>query len=135
MASFSVIGFVSTIKYLANSVVLFIDEYKGGYKQKDGTRVEDRFLTWRVIYPSHFKKYVAEHFVKNMLVEVKGEISPFSFEQGVEDLGYSIKGQCLNLFSYPRSGAKTEMKMVKESQLHSMADEKPDIDGFMQEDF
>lgn len=135
MASFSVIGFISTIRYLANSVLIYIDEFKNGYKQKNGTRVEDRFYTWKIIYPSNFKKYVAEHFAKNMLVEAKGDILPYVYEKGEEDLGYSIKGQCLNIYSYPRLGAKTEMKMVKESQLHSMTDENPDIDGFMQEDF
>ena len=82
MAAFSVIGFVDTIKILPDSCILFLSEYKKGYKKADGTVVEDKYHSWKVIFKGYFIKYLTTHFGKGMLVEVKGEIVPYVIEHG-----------------------------------------------------
>ena len=133
MADFTVTGFINTIKYLQESCLVFVDEFKRGYKKPNGEIVEDKYLSWKCIFKPYFKKYVNEHFSNGMLVQVKGEIMPYAIENGKLIDGYSVIGQALNIASYPRGSVKAEAKMVKESQLHST--ETPDIDAYNQPDF
>ena len=133
MASFSVIGFVDTVKILPDSCILFLSEYKKGYRKADGTTVEDKYHSWKVIFKGYFIKYLTTHFNKGMLVEVKGDIVPYSVEHGQIVDGYSVIGQTCNLFSYPRYSVKQEQRMIKESMENS--DAVPDLDSFRQPDF
>lgn len=133
MASFEVIGFINVVKYLPDSVLLYVDEYKKGYKKSDGTFVPDKYLSWKVIYKAYFKKFISEHFSKGMLVKVKGDVVPYAIEHGKPVDGYSVIGETINLFSYPRSTVKQELRMIKESQEAS--DEQPNIEDFNAPDF
>ena len=133
MAAFSVIGFVDTIKILPDSCILFLSEYKKGYKKADGTVVEDKYHSWKVIFKGYFIKYLTTHFGKWMLVEVKGEIVPYVIEHGQITDGYSVIGQTCNVFSYPRYSVKQEQKMIKESMDNT--NELPDLESFNQPDF
>lgn len=133
MASFSVIGFVDSVKLLQDACLLYVSEFKKGYKKSNGEYVDDRYMTWKIIYKGYFRKYLMEHFNKGMLVEVKADIVPYAIEHGKTVEGFSVIGQTCNLFSYPRSSVKGEMKMIKDSQLHS--DEAPDLEGYIQPDF
>lgn len=133
MASFQVTGFVSQVKYLPDSVLVYIDEYVKGYKRRDGVLVDDKYLTWKCIYKPYFKKFVADHFNNGMLVEVKGEVVPYAVENGKIVEGFSVLGQTLNLASFPRASAKQEKRMIRESQ--NATDEEPDLDGYNSPDF
>ena len=133
MAAFQVVGFIDALKVLNDSCILFLSEYKKGYKKSDGTIVDDRYHSWKIIYKGYFIKYLTTHFSKGMLVEVKGDIVPYAIEHGEVTEGYSVLGETCNMFSYPRYSIKQERKMIKESQTNS--DEKPDLDGYNQPDF
>lgn len=133
MASFQVVGFITNVKYLQDSCILYVDEFKKGYKKSDGTIVGDKSLSWKIIYKGYFKKYINAHFKDGMLVEVKGDVLPYAVEHGSITEGYSVIGQTVNLFSYPRAGAKEEAKMLTDSQLHD--DSTPDIDKYNEPDF
>lgn len=133
MASVNIIGFIEKVKYLPDSVLVFISEFKKGYKRKDGTIVDDKYMSWKTIWKPYFKNYINTHFNDGMLVEVKGEILPYAIEHEKIIEGYSCIGQCLNVFSYPRSSVKQEQKMIKESQLHSTGI--PNLDDYNQPDF
>lgn len=135
MASFSVIGYIESIKYLPNGggCLVYVTEFKKGYKTNSGETVPDKFLSWKCMFKQGLVKYVNNHFNRGMLVEVKGEALPYAVVQSKVVDGYSIMGQTLNLFSYPRFTEKIESKMVKESALQT--DEKPDLESFNEPDF
>ena len=133
MASVSIIGFIDKVKYLPDSVLVFVSEFKKGFRRKDGTIVDDKYMSWKTIWKPYFRKYITEHFNDGMLVEIKGDILPYAIDHDKIIDGYSCIGQCINLFSFPRASVKQEQRMQKESQLHG--DGTPDLDGFNQPDF
>ena len=133
MADFTVTGFINTVKYLPDAVLVFIDEFKRGYKKPNGEIVDDKYLSWKCVFKPYFKKFVNEHFANGMLVQVKGEILPYAIQnQNIVD-GYSVLGQCINLASFPRASVKQENKMIKESQMHDTAT--PNLDDYNKPDF
>ena len=133
MASWECIGFVDAVKVLPDACILFLSEYKKGYKRSDGTVVDDKYHSWKVIFKVYFIKYITTHFGKGMLVDVKGDIVPYAIEHGQVTDGYSVIGQTCNMFSYPRYSVKQENKMIKESIENSNAI--PDLESFNQPDF
>ena len=133
MASFYVVGFLEYVKVLPDSCILFLSEYKKGYRKSDGTIVDDKYVSWKIIFKGYFIKYITSHFGKGMLVEVKGEILPYAIDHGQTVEGVSVIGQTCNMYSYPRYNVKLEKKMIKDSQLAS--DEQPDLDAYNQPDF
>lgn len=133
MASFEVIGLVNTIKYMPDHCLVFIDEFKKGYKKKDGTRVEDRYISWKCIFKPYFKKYINEHFSNGMLVQVKGEVMPYAIDHDRLVDGYSVIGQTINIASYPKSMLKQERRMIKESLENS--NERPNLQDHLMPDF
>lgn len=133
MASFQVTGFVANIKYQQGFCLVYVDEYKKGYQKKDGTRVEDKYHSWKIIFKQGLVKYISEHFGNGMLVEIKGEVLPYAIEHNNIVEGYSVIGQCINLASYPRASVKQERKIMKQSQ--DASDIHPDLEGFNQPDF
>lgn len=133
MASFETTAFISQIKYLPNSVIVYLDEFHKGYKNSDGTIVDDRYVQFKTVWKPYFRKYINDHFSQGMLVQVKGEVLPYAVENQNIVAGYSILGHYISIASYPRYNAKQEIKMIKESQLNS--DEQPDLDSYNQPDF
>ena len=133
MASFQCIGFVEALKVLSDACILFLSEYKKGYRKSDDTIVDDKYVSWKIIFKGYFIKYITSHFGKGMLVEVKGEILPYAIDHGQTVEGVSVIGQTCNMYSYPRYNVKLEKKMIKDSQLAS--DEQPDLDAYNQPDF
>ena len=133
MADFTVIGYINNIKYLQDSCLVFIDEFRKGFRKKDGTIVDDKYLSWKCIFKTYFKKYINEQFNQGMLVQVKGEIMPYAIEKEHLVDGYSVIGQTINVARYKRASVKQEAKMIKDSQMH--ASETPDLEGFNAPDF
>lgn len=134
MASFEMNGFVSQIKYLPNqSVVVYLDEYHQGYKTSGGVKVDEKYLSYKTIWKPYFAKYINEHFNRGMYVNVKGEMLPFAKEKDTVVDGYTILGQTINMASFPKASLRRELKMKKESELHSIG--VPDVDGYLDSDF
>lgn len=133
MADFTVIGYINNVKYLQDSCLVFINEFRKGFRKKDGTIVDDKYLSWKCIFKPYFKKYINEHFNQGMLVQVKGEIMPYAIEKEHFVDGYSVIGQTINVSSFPRASVKQEQRMIKDSQMH--ASETPDLEGFNAPDF
>lgn len=136
MADIQILGFIRQVKYLQDGCLVFIDEYKSGYKRADGTQVEDKCLSWRCIFANYFKKFVSQHFGNGMLVQVKGEVLPYAMEQGNVVDGYSVMGQTINRASYPRAGKRAEVAAIKDGEvvMDSRGDV-PDVAGFNESDF
>jgi len=135
MANITIIGFVDNIKYLPNQggCFVFVSEFKKGYKKSSGEVVDDKYLSWKVIFKQGLVKYINNHFNNGMLVEIKGEVFPYAIDKETIVQGYSVIGQCMNLASYPRSTVKMEQNLVKESLLHGS--EIPNIDEYKKPDF
>lgn len=133
MASFYVLGIIENVKYLQDSCLLYVTEFKNGYTTKEGEVVDGKCIQWKVIFKGYFKKYLSEQFNRGMLVEVKGDIVPYSVEHGEMTDGYSIIGQTCNRAAYPRYAAKLEKKIITESLDASI--EKPNLEEFQEEDF
>ena len=133
MASFETVAFISQIKYLQTSVLVFLDEFHKGYKNKDGSIVDDKYVSYKTIWKPYFKKYINEHFGQGMLVQVKGEMLPYAIEQEKIVDGYTIIGHFITIASYPRYGVRQEQRMIKESQMH--ATDVPDLDAHNEPDF
>lgn len=135
MASINIIGFVDNIKYLPNGggCFVFLSEFKKGYKKSNGEVVDDKYLSWKVIFKQGLVNYINNHFSNGMLVEVKGDALPYAKDHEQIIDGYSVIGQTINLFSFPRSSVKQEQRMIKESQFHASGI--PDLDAHNQPDF
>lgn len=135
MANITIIGEIQAIRYLPEQggCFVFMLEYKKGYKRKDGVRVEDKHYQWKVIFKQGLVKYVSDHFASGMVVEVKGEASPFAVVQGQQTEGYTVFGQTMNLFTYPKTSSHLEKRAIKESQMTSSGT--PDLESFNQPDF
>ena len=136
MADIQILGFIRQVKYLPDGCMVFIDEYKSGYKRSDGTVVDEKFLSWRCIFATYFKKFISQHFGNGMLVQVKGEVLPYAKEHDKLVDGYSVMGQTINRASYPKSGARAEMRAVKDgAEWMSEHGDAPDVAGFNESDF
>lgn len=135
MANFCVIGLIDTIKYLPErkGCLVFVSEYKQGYKKSNGEIVDGKYLQWKCIFNHSYLKYISEHYNTGMLVEVKGEVLPYAKEHDTLIEGYSVIGQTMNKYAYPRASAKMERKMIRETTMR--ADEKPSLQEYMSDDF
>ena len=133
MNRFIVQGFINNIKYLQDACVVHIDDFKKGYKKPNGEIVDDKYLSWKIIFKGYFKKYISEHFSNGMLVEIDAEMYPYAIQNGKLIEGYSCLGKSIDISSYPRASVKQEAKMIKDSQMH--ASETPDLEGFNAPDF
>lgn len=133
MADIQLTGLISTIKYLDDAVLVFVDEYKKGYRRNDGVIVDDKYISWKVIFKGGLKNYINKFFNQGMLVTIKGEAFPYAIEKEKLVDGYSFIGQCINKASYPRTMARAEQRMIKESMAAST--QAPDLESYNQPDF
>lgn len=133
MNRFIVQGFINTIKYLPDACVVYIDDFKKGYKKKNGEVVDDKYFSWKIIFKGYFKKYINDHFSNGMLVEIDAEMYPYAIQNGKLIDGYSCLGKSIDISSYPRSSVKQEIRMIKESQQTSSGI--PDLDTYNSPDF
>ena len=133
MNRFIVQGFINTIKYLPDACVVHIDDFKKGYKKPNGEIVDDKYLSWKIIFKGYFKKYISEHFSNGMLVEIDAEMYPYAIQNGKLIEGYSCLGKSIDISSYPRASVKQEAKMIKESLENTK--EMPNLQEHMRPDF
>ena len=133
MNRFIIQGFLNTIKYLPDACIVYVDDFKKGFKKPNGEIVDDKYFSWKIIFKGYFKKYINEHFSNGMLVEIDAEMFPYAIQNGKLVDGYSCLGKSIDISSYPRSGAKQEMKMIKESQENST--DIPNLQEFTAPDF
>lgn len=133
MNRFILQGFINTIKYLPDSCLVFIDEYESGYKRPNGEVVDDKYMSWKVIFPNGMKSFITKYFGNGMLVDIVAKMKPYEIEQEKIIEGYSCLGMSIQRASYPKSAIKREIKMIKDSQ--SNADETPDLESFITPDF
>lgn len=135
MADIQILGHISNIKFLPDSILVIVDENKNGYTKPNGEKVEPKVLTWKCIFSGNASKrdYVSKYFNQGMLVQVKGEIVPYAVEHGQLIEGYSVFIQTLNRASYPTTAIKQERRLIKDSQLNST--ERPDLETYNQPDF
>lgn len=135
MADFQVLGHISNIKYLPDSIVVYVDEIKRGYKKANGEKIDDKVLSWKCLFSGSAAKrnYINKFFNIGSLVQIKGELLPYAQEHETEVNGYTIFIQTMNLASYPRTNIKKEKKMQKESMEHATGT--PNVEDFMENDF
>ena len=133
MNRFILQGFVNTIKYLPDACLVYIDDFEMGYKRPNGEIVEDKYLSWKVIFPSGMKGFITKYFGNGMLVDIVAKMKPYEIEQDKIIEGYSCLGLSIQRASYPRSSVRQERKMIKESQMND--DARPNLEEFNNPDF
>lgn len=133
MNRFILTGEIRTIKYLPDSIVLYIDDMERGYKRTDGVIVDDIFFSWKVVFSNNYKNFIVKFFNEGMLVDIDAKMRPFAVERGESVQGYSCLGLSIQRSSYIKRYVKQEIKMVKDSQLAST--ETPDLESYNSPDF
>ncbi len=135
MADIQILGHISNIKFLPDSIIIIVDENKNGYVKPNGERVDSKVFSWKCIFSGNESKrnYINRYFARGMLVQVKGEIVPYSVEHGELVEGYSVFIQTINRASYPTTSIKQEKRMIAESQMNSR--ERPDLESYNKPDF
>lgn len=134
MADFQVLGHITNIKFRQESILIFVDEYKKGYRKASGEIVDDKVISWMCIFSGNEKKrtYINKFFARGMLVQVKGEIMPYAVEDGKMVEGYSVFVQTINIAAYPRKSIKAEKQMIRESLDMN---EVPNLEEYNKKDF
>lgn len=133
MNRFILQGFINTIKYLPDACLVFVDDFEQGYSKPNGDVVDDKYMSWKVIFPNGMKSFINKYFGNGMLVDVVAKMTPFKIEKDKIVDGYSCLGLSIQKASYPRSSVKQEQKMMKDSQLHTIGT--PDLDNYNEPDF
>lgn len=113
--------------------MVYVSEFKKGYKKSNGEIVDDKYEKWKILFKQGLVNYINNHFNIGMVVEIKGEVLPYAVNHGTIMDGYSVLGQTINMFSFPRANALHELGMIKESQLHGEGT--PDLDEYNKPDF
>ena len=131
---FILYGIIEGVHHTDNAVIVTATERVQGYKKNDGTRVNDKLLTFRVIFKTYFKKYIAEHFSANMYVRITGTMLPYALDRNGNTIeGFSLLGETINLATFQSSSVRRERRMIKESQ--ERMEGTPDLDTYNQPDF
>lgn len=135
MADIQILGHISNIKFLPESIIIIVDENKNGYTKPNGERVDSKVFSWKCIFSGNESKrnYINRYFARGMLVQVKGEIVPYAVEHRELVEGYSVFIQTINRASYPTTAIKQEKRMIAESQMNSS--ERPDLESYNKPDF
>ena len=126
-------GTISAVKYLESSCVVYVDEYRKGYKKSNGDTVSEKNFQWKVVFKPYFKGYISKHFGEGMVVEIDAEMLPYAISNGNIIEGYSCLGKSIDISSYPKSGAKQELRMIKDSQENGIG--RPDLESYQEPDF
>lgn len=134
MADIIIRGFLEKIHHLGDQGgILQVSEFKKGFKKANGEIVDDKYITWRVLFKKGQGAYLDKHFNTGMLVKIKGEVYPYSIVQGKLVDGTTVLMDSCVMDSYPRSYAKKEMMMIKDSRENG--DGVPDLEDYNSPDF
>lgn len=129
-----VTGHIEAIRYTESAAIVVLTERRMGYKKKDGTKVDDALMTWRIFFATYFRKYISEHFTSGSFVKIKGTIMPYcKDEEGNSTDGCTVFGQTIDLAPYATRSVIRDKKLVKNSQFHDIG--KPDLAGYKEDDF
>lgn len=134
MADITLYGHIEGIRYNTKSVLVVLSEYRCGFVRRNGERVSEELLTFRVVFNANSRSYISSYFSVGNLVKVRGSLLPYvKRKDGTFGEGYTILGQLLELAAYPKRSAGMERRMLKESVAHPCGE--PDVDSFMDDDF
>lgn len=133
MNRFILQGFINTIKYLPDACLVYVDDFEKGYKRPNGEKIDDKYMTWKVIFSNGMKSFISKYFGNGLLVDIVAKMKPFEIEHDKMINGYSCLGLSIQRASYPQATVKKELRMMKESQ--EMSDEKPNIEAYNEPDF
>jgi len=135
MADITIRGIIDNIHILpnGNGGILQVSEFRRGFRKSNGEVIEDRYISWKVIFKKGQASYLNKHFNVGMLVKVKGDVLPYAVERNEVVDGYTVLMDSCTMDSYPRSNLRMEVKMMKDSQSNSYAI--PDIDEYNKKDF
>ena len=133
MADVTLYGHIDGIRYKEKSIFVTISEYRCGFTRRDGERVPDELLTFRVVFLANSRKYISTYFSAGNLVRVYGSLLPYVKKQdGGFAEGYTILGKYMELATYPKRSAGMERKLLKESVERPCG--VPDVDSYLEED-
>lgn len=133
MAKFIVQGYIRSVRYLDDSCLVFLDEFRKGYRKPDGVVVDDRYVQWKVVFKGYFKNYISKHFSDGMLVDVYADVLPYAIEHDSIIDGYSCLGKTIDIAGFPRASVRAEQKLIRDSETHGEG--VPDLDGYNRPDF
>lgn len=133
MNRFILTGVIKTIKYLNDSVLVYVDDMEQGYKRADGVLVDNAFYTWKVVFSNNFKNFIVKFFNDGMLVDIDARMRPYAIRENEMVDGYSCLGLSIQRSCYVKNSARQEQRMIKESQRNSS--ETPNLEDFNQPDF
>lgn len=130
MADIVIRGFLDKMHFLPNQTggIIQVSEFRKGFTKNDGTYVDDKYITWKILFKNGQATFINKHFNTGMLVKVKGEVLPYAVEHNVTIDGYTVFMDSISVDSFPRNAARQEFKTQKESQMHS--DESPDLEEY-----
>ena len=134
MADITLYGHIEGIRYNTKSVLVVLSEDRCGFVRRNGERVSEELLTFRVVFNANSRSYISSYFSVGNLVKVRGSLLPYvKRKDGTFGEGYTILGQLLELAAYPKRSVGMERRMLKESVAHPCGE--PNVDSFMDDDF
>lgn len=134
MADVTLYGHVEGIRYREKCVFVTVSEYRCGFTRRDGERVGEELLTFRVVFLASSRKYISTYFSIGNLVKVRGTLLPYVKKKDGECVeGYTILGQLIELATYPKRAALKERRVLKESGENPCG--VPDVDEYLDDDF
>ena len=134
MNRFILSGVIKTIKYLPDSVLVFVDDMEKGYVKSDGIRIDDIIYTWKVIFSANqFKNFIEKFFSDGMRVDIDAKMRPYATKEDAIVDGYSCIGLSIQRGCVSRASYAQEMRTIKECQTGNS--ERPNLEEFNKPDF
>lgn len=133
MNRFILTGEIKAVKFLDDSVLVYVEDMERGYRRSDGVVVDDMFFTWKVVFANNFKNFIVKFFNDGMMVDIDAKMRPFAIEKGVSEKGYSCLGIAIQRSNYVKKYAKAERKMIAKSQIDG--NDTPDFASYNEPDF
>jgi hypothetical protein len=126
-------GVIRNIKYLQDSVIVYVDDMERGYQRTNGTHVDNIYYTWKVVFANNFRNFITKFFNDGMNVDIDARMRPYAMSQDKMVDGYSCLGLSIQRSCHVSSTFRQEKEMIRDSR--ERMDEEPDLDSFTQPDF
>lgn len=82
-------GVIRNIKYLQDSVIVYVDDMERGYQRTNGTHVDNIYYTWKVVFANNFRNFITKFFNDGMNVDIDARMRPYAMSQDKMVDGYS----------------------------------------------